>query len=166
LLALLHCLLAGSAFGTEIGRAAGRVVHGTVFTGAAYAARVGLGGSFLTAQGSLVGTSIIGGSLLPRSATFDNLFDDTFESAVANTSLSVASESIMTGEAVTTSARVWLHPGMDLAVSLEVVLADKALLTVDASVLPISEMRLNVRSNVLLAPKDLATLGKEAGPLA
>ena len=96
-------------------------------------------------------------SVLARSAAFYYLLHDPFESSNAHPSLPMASQSIVSGEAVTALARVWLHTAMDLSMTLQVMLTDKTFLAVRALELPVSKMCLNMRLDVLFPAKALVT---------
>jgi hypothetical protein len=59
------------------------------------------------------------------------------------------SECIHTHELLTAWAGVWLEPAVDLGVPLQVVRPDEGFAAVDASVLSVAQMSLDVRANIL-----------------
>lgn len=71
----------------------------------------------------------------------------------------------MSSEASATRALVWLVAGVDLCVSLEIVLADEALSAAVALELAVTKMRLNVGANVFSSAEHLAAILVETCPL-
>jgi hypothetical protein len=72
----------------------------------------------------------------------------------------------MSSKAIAALTRVRLNAGMDLGVSLEVVLADKTFLTVRTLVLAVIEMCLHMRLDVLLPPESFTAVLEVASPSA
>jgi hypothetical protein len=70
----------------------------------------------------------------------------------------MSGKSIVPGEAVAALARIRLDAGVNLSMTLQVVLADETFGAVDASVLAVSKMSLDMRADILLAAEELATL--------
>jgi len=90
----------------------------------------------------------------------------TRESAVADSALTVASQGILSGKAVAARALVRLVATVNLCVTLEVMLSNKALAAVVALELAIAKMGLDVGTDVLLAAELLVAFIKQTGPLA
>jgi hypothetical protein len=104
--------------------------------------------------------------VLARTTTSDLRTLEAWKSTVTDSTLAVACESILSGEAVAAGALVGLVAAVDLCVTLEVVLSDEALAAVVALELAITEMGLDVGTNVLLAAELLVAPIEETGPLA
>jgi hypothetical protein len=75
-------------------------------------------------------------------------------------------ESVMSRKLVTAVARVRFNAGVNLGVSLKIVLSNKALHTSRALILAIIQVSLNVGLDVLLATKLLSAIVKQTSPFA
>jgi hypothetical protein len=84
--------------------------------------------------------------------------DGILESTDAHPSLSMSSQSILSSKACPARTLIRLVSGVDFSVSLEIMLSNEALATSIAAELSVSEMRLNVRANILSASKNLSTI--------
>jgi hypothetical protein len=90
-------------------------------------------------------------SVLSRPALFDDFLDNAFECSDAVAALSVPCQSVMACKSIAAQTWIWLASSVDLRMSLEIMATNEAFVAVVASELPISEMSLDVRFDVLLA---------------
>jgi hypothetical protein len=90
----------------------------------------------------------------------------TRESAVADSTLTVTGQGILSSKAVAARALVGLVATVNLCVTLEVMLSNEALAAVIALELAIAEVGLDVGTDVLLAAELLVASIKQTGPLA
>ena len=91
--------------------------------------------------------------------SFDTLFDDSFKGTNTHAALSVAGESIVSSEAVSTLAWIGLNSAMNFGVSFEIVLADKTLLAVTTLELSISKVRLDVGFDIFFPSETFLAVG-------
>jgi hypothetical protein len=104
--------------------------------------------------------------VLARASTSDLRTFKARKSAVTDSTLAVACESILSGKAIAAGALVGLVATVNLCVALQVVLSDEALAAVIALELAITKMGLDVGTDVLLAAELLVAPIEETGPLA
>jgi hypothetical protein len=76
------------------------------------------------------------------------------------------SQGIVSGKAVPTLTRIWLHAAMNFGMAFEIVLSDEAFLAVGALELSVSEMGLDVRLDVLLPSKAFLAIRVETNPFS
>jgi len=98
----------------------------------------------LPCLGRLAGTVFAIRPRLSWATTLYHLLDYTFEASVTNAPLTMSSQSIVSGKAIATAARVRFDPGVYFRMTFEVMLSDEALLAMEALVLAITEMCLNM----------------------
>jgi hypothetical protein len=104
--------------------------------------------------------------VLARTTASDLRTLEAGKSTVADPTLAVACESILSGKAIAAGALVGLVTTVNLCVTLQVVLSNEALAAVVALELAITEMGLDVGTDVLLAAELLVAPIEETGPLA
>lgn len=78
----------------------------------------------------------------------------------------MASKGVVPGEAVPALAWIWLYSTVDLGMSLQVVLSNKALFAMRTLELSVAKMGLYMRLDVLLSSKTLLTVWVQAKPFA
>jgi hypothetical protein len=88
------------------------------------------------------------------------------KSTVTDSTLTVASESILSSKTIAARALVGLVTTVNLCVTLQVVLSNETLAAVIALELAITEMGLDMGTNILLATELLVASIKETGPFA
>jgi hypothetical protein len=103
--------------------------------------------------------------MLSRSATFDKLSCDPINCADTHAPLSVSSESVLPGECVAAETWIGFGASMNLGVPFEIVAAHESFVAVIALELPIVEVSLDVRFDVLLPAKSLIAIVEFANPL-
>ena len=105
-----------------------------------------------------IGSDFSGPASLGRGFTF------TLKPTAAGVPLSMSGESVMPSKGAATRARIRLDTAMDLGVPFQVVLAHERASAVDAAVLPIPQVRLNVGFDIFLPPKAAVAIGVCARP--
>lgn len=91
---------------------------------------------------------------------------NSIKGADTHASLTVSCESIVARKFVAAVARIWLDACVNLGVSLEIVLTNKALPAGWALILAVVQMGLNVGLDVFFATKLFSTVVKQTSPLA
>lgn len=105
-------------------------------------------------------------SIFPGPASLGRGLTDSLKATHAGVPLSMSRECVVPSE--TTSTRTWirLDAAVDLRMPFQVMLAHERIPAMDAAVLSIPEMGLNVRFDVLFASKAAVAVGVGARPSA
>jgi hypothetical protein len=103
---------------------------------------------------------------LGRATTLGGLGNHSGKAANAHITLAVTCESILSGEARTTSTCERLIAAVCLEVTFEIMSADEMFLADVALELTVSKVCLDVRLNVLLPPKAAKAVREQTYPLA
>ena len=101
-----------------------------------------------------------------RPAALRHFLDDALKCSYAHSSLTMPGQGVVSRKGIATPARVWLDPGVDLGVPLEIMLSDKAFLANQALELAISKMGLDMGFDIFLSPKPLVAVWIFADPLS
>lgn len=123
-----------------------------------------MGGVLLAGTLGLVETLVHLGAVLAWATSLDDLLDSTFERADAHATLTVTGQSVVTGERVAASTRVWLVAGVDLSVAFQVVASYEAFAAMVAAELTVAEMGLNVGFDVFLSAEAFVAFRIGADP--